>query len=302
MSEDEVYALFDSAFEDLEDEEYESALAKAAELRKARFTGALEVEALVHRAQGDLQKALSVLQEAPSQVWALQLLLGSTLCDLARYDEALEVYSRCRALENADIAAVAYNESITLSRLGRWDDVLERVPDGEEELRYPSLGLRVEALGHLQRYGEAAELSERVLAEELSIEQQSTFWLARARYAWKHAADRKPTIDFAIKSLQGDAWNREAMELLREAGGEDSRRYRLMARGRWHTPLEGEEEPPDFFRIFDVEAPTLAEAQSLAVSLEPEAVRSSVTWDKVEDFGPCPSGLGVIHAWGHFFC
>ena len=59
----------------------------------------------------------------------------------------------------------------TLSRLGRWDDVLERVPDGEEELRYPSLGLRVEALGHLQRYQEAAELSERVLVEEPSIEQ-----------------------------------------------------------------------------------------------------------------------------------
>lgn len=281
--------LFEQAIDDLERGDYSKALAKAQKMRKQRYSGAFEVEARVWLAQDQLEKALAVLQEAPVEVFILQLMRATTLSELGRYSEAREVYARARQCPGADASAVDYNEAVTLMMEGQLAAALRLCPTADDPA---CLGLRVSLLTQLGEYQQAGALARKggegpVFCEALAFE------------AWYLKGQRAEALELAERALALDSGLQKALELVRELTPCDSRRFRLTIQGTWHEPVG--KFVPQFYRNFLVEAPSQAEALERARCEEPEPVRASIGLESLEDLGEYPAGRGIIWRSGHLF-
>jgi tetratricopeptide (TPR) repeat protein len=296
---EQILALYQAAVDDLEQEDYEAALHKAASLREVGFSGAYEIEAHVHRERHDLNRALAVLRQAPPQVFVLQLLLGSTLCDLGRHQEAIAVYESARTLPNSDQQAVDFNLAISYARMAQHEQALRRCPQPDEgDMREACLSLRVGSLCQLEQWHEAAQLAQQALRSG-ALQESAPFWYALALQAWRVRANQAETLRLGLCALRAAPYHEPTERLLREALGSDSQRFRLMAHGIWHQEVDGY--LPCFYRTFFVEAPDLPSAQRLAAEQEPPEVRAGMVWQEVETMGPFPSGVGLIAVSGHLF-
>lgn len=100
----------------------DAALAIADELEAMRYSGAFEMRALALVHLGRQEEAVRTLRaglERAPTAWLLESLLGNTLSDLGRYDEAVEAFERGIGLDGADSLLFGYNHALVLDRAGK---------------------------------------------------------------------------------------------------------------------------------------------------------------------------------------
>ena len=214
------YRVYDRARQQLDDEEYAKALWWAGVLRRMRFSGAYEVEALVYREQGKLGEAAASLEEgiqfAPG-VWLLHNLLGSTYSDLGRYDDALKCYDKARKCEHSDADFISYNQSVVLKRQNRLQEALDLCP---ERSRDPGLnsrvrGFRLELLYLLKRTEEAIRLAEESLKATSQEDEPEESFVGLFLAKLTVADDPQRGLREAVACLKCDMGrNLEAQELV----------------------------------------------------------------------------------------
>jgi tetratricopeptide (TPR) repeat protein len=148
----------------------ESALKLAEQLRAQDFSGAIEVEALVHRARGKYELAAEVLEEGLADgayVWPNLLLLGSTYSDLGRLDDALTLYQQALECPGVDADWVNYNRAVALGHFEQIEEALAACPNDPTDPELMGLVdiLRLGLLNELGRQTKVIELVEFLLGE-----------------------------------------------------------------------------------------------------------------------------------------
>ena len=101
-------------------------------------TDALQVKAMIHRSRGETADAIAVLERGlqmrPNAV-GLATVYGSVLGEAGHYEEALSIFERIQAQAAQPPDGVAYNISLMLMTLGRFEDAL---PQFEARLSGPT--------------------------------------------------------------------------------------------------------------------------------------------------------------------
>jgi tetratricopeptide (TPR) repeat protein len=113
----------------------EGALRIADELRALQHSGHFELEALVHAARGDRERAIGVLESGVLQaprVWVLWQLLGNLRSDAGRHAAAHAAYEQALLSPRVDRDSVELNRAVATHRAGDARaalDLLARVAD-----------------------------------------------------------------------------------------------------------------------------------------------------------------------------
>jgi hypothetical protein len=100
-----------------------------------------------------------------------------------------------------------------------------------------------------------------------------------AAASWRLRRDRDLALAHAWKAIGLDTRQPTAAWVVRDVAhalSPTSRLMRVMIRGRWSVPVEGETEPPGFFATYDVVADTADEALAFIRPFEPEGVRDTL--------------------------
>ncbi len=312
-------ALYDEASRKLDEYKYDEALKIARKLRKLHFSGAYEIEGRVHLAEDRDEEAARVLREgvtfAPS-VWINWLLLGSSLSELSRFDEALDAYDHAAQCEKADLDLIDLNRAVIASRREDFSAALHHLDDirepEKESLRLKAISLRVDALRQLERIDEAEKLATRTLRE------------------WRHADgnENRPEIGEIALLLGKIRLARNDNRMLLRAQAIDWWRLthhdRLLSHIRELRPVRspgahyfnilvhgkiGPESPlaeigKSYVKWIQVLADTPEEGLSLHIELDPpeEAVELSIR--EANAIEPGPNDIkGVYSAgWGRIYC
>lgn len=288
--------LYDEAWERLSAHAYHDALAIARKLRKLRFSGAYEIEGRAYMALEQHDDAVRVLSEgvkiAPS-VWINWLLLGSSLSNVGRYDDALHAYDRAASCERADVDNIEVNRAVVKMRQHDQSaalDHLDRVAKYESEsARLYAVALRVTCLRELGREAEAEELGGRTLREwrnnDVENGKEAIGEIARELGTIRHARGENVML---LRAQAMDWWrathNDRLLWLIRELRPVRSPRarfYRLLVCAR--IPSGG-----GFFKNIDAVADSPEEALALYIELDPpdEGVELEIEEAKVLEERP----------------
>ncbi len=162
--------LYDEGRELVDSYAYEEALKVGRKLRKLRYSGAFEIEALAYSGLEQHEDAVRVLREglalAPA-AWPNWMLLGSCLSDLKRYSEASLAYDRAAACEGSDRTVLDFNRAIVAWRQKHYPEALRLLDNvlsyESEEFRLRVVSLRVQLFHDLGRNAEAEDLASRTL-------------------------------------------------------------------------------------------------------------------------------------------
>lgn len=193
--------LYEEAHELLDGGSYEEALKFARKLRKVRYSGAFEIEALAYSALEQYDDAVRVLREglalAPA-AWPNWMLLASTLSDLKQYDEALLAYDRAQACSGSDRNVIDYNRGIVAWRQKKPQEAL-RLFDGVLSYPDPEFGLKVVAarVGVLHDLGRDAE------AEDLGVRTLNAWVDTESEYGSEQIGATASVVT-AIRRKRGD--------------------------------------------------------------------------------------------------
>jgi tetratricopeptide (TPR) repeat protein len=273
-------------------------------LRRLRHSSGFEIMALAYLAQDKFDKAIKVLekgvQKAPS-VWLLWQLLGNCYSDHERFGEAHVCYERALKCPGVDGDSVHLNTSIALAREGRLDDALSAVERiAGEALQPAATAQKLFLFNKLGRHAEALAAGARVQEGAWRETDASSLagCLAELGVAhWKGRRDRDAAARHAWRAIQIEKRQETAAWLVREITDQRSKtaKYvRVIVCGRWHEPIEGENDPPGFFVNYDVVAEDEREALEFIRPFEPEPVRDSLTVDDAsirEDAPDEPKGV-----------
>jgi len=290
--------------------DYARAKSIGEELLRIQFSGGWEVLALVERGQGNMGAALRVLQEGvecvPS-VWSLWKLLGDTLSDLKRFDEAFSAYQNAISLGGADEASVRYNWALALARAGKADEALDQLRwthagSGPLQWRIPALVASV--LGDLRRFDEAIAACSAALAaiSDENGEGHAQLLGAKARVLLlkgDSADARAMALEAVSKRFVAEgAWVLREIAPLRSLAAKS---WRIIVKGRWPRPVDGET-AVGFFRTFELVADEPDEAMTYIRPFEPLQAGDSLKVESIECRGPAADQpKGVYWASGHIF-
>jgi tetratricopeptide (TPR) repeat protein len=125
-----AHDLMSEAFEAMNLGKPEAALKIAKKLRRMRYSGCFEIQALAYADLGDPSKAISVLREGTTKcpgVWLLWQLLGNKLSDAGRFEEAFEAYERGLSTGEPNFESLNLNYAIALLRSGQAIQARDRV-------------------------------------------------------------------------------------------------------------------------------------------------------------------------------
>ena len=309
-SQDEAERLHDRALGHLEAGELDAALGLAQELRRMRWSGAFEIEALVARRRGDLEVALRALAEgraaAPS-AWSLHQLAGIVLGEAGRTDEALAAFEAALGCEGAARGSVRYNRAVLRMRRGEAGLALA---DAEAALEaaagapfaLEALGVALEALGRLGRSEDAVSLV-RTLRASLAPDDaagkadlDAFLALALAR----NGAGAALVREHVARAVDGSSSRAELVLALQAvATGAATSRFRLALAGP--APPGADGAIAGYLRVVEVRAADEAQAIAIALELEPGSLRSSVTVEECRRLGDDAGPPAPLHASGRIW-
>jgi len=188
--------LMDDAFQALDQGEPEAAFKIAKILRRMKYFGAFEVEALACSNLGQTKQAIDALQEGTEKcpdVWQLWQLLGNYLSNEERFSEAFDAYDKGLAIDESFSPSLNLNYSIGLLRSGKPTKAKSQItlvlgaPNFEEfggSLRARIWAVNLEALRTLGKFDEAVQCFDGIKNKDYgdnSVEEVSILWTKLAR-------------------------------------------------------------------------------------------------------------------------
>lgn len=318
---DHKYAddLMKQAFEALDRGKPKAALKIAKTLKRMRYSGSFEIQALAHIDLGDLPKAIDVLREGTETcpgVWSLWQLLGNSLSDARRFDEAFEAYERGLKADDPFVESLDLNLAIALLRSGRAAEARARIgpiiraprfKELEGSLRARMLVLELEALRKLDRCNDAVAVFVSMGSENFGDDagaELSMLWLEYARSLFE-LGRRQDAEKAAVRSVRFNVRNEEALPYLREIrrapASLRTNRYRLLVRGQWiASSNDTDKTATGFFANYTVCADSEEEALGLVAELQPEEVRN-LRIEEAKFVDTIAEPKGVYSASGYVF-
>ena len=313
-SPEQAESLMNSAFELIEEEEYDEAMKIAEKLKEMRHSSNFEIRAIIYRNQGDNQKAITVLEEGVQRapkVWRLWQLLGNIYSDETCYDKAQHCYQSALKQPNVNESSVYLNSSIAYQRAKQYTAALvavERMND--KSLALKAAAQKIELLASLERFSEAIDLGVQIINSDLwsndlyEPEDLASIYSALSM-AYFNFKELNKAIDFAWKAIQTYKNNSQAAWHIREIENQyskNSKGFRIMLEGTWHFPFEDETDCPGFFTNYDVVAENEEEALLFMKRFEPEEVRSSLKITEAEVICDAPDQpKGIYSTSGYSF-
>ncbi len=312
--------LMHEAYDLIEFEEYDKALAIADRLEQLRYTGAFEIRALVYGDQADYEQAIAVLEEAVDKfpaLWRFWNMLGNYYSDMEKYDKAFEMYEAGLKCESTDFIGLQFNYALALLRQRDTDTSLAKLAKIYAHPEFKdvdtAMRLRCHALS-MSNFNCRKEFRPAIAYfEKLEINDQAKFengieW-ARVLYelAYAHANLQQEDVarDLILSALQFDKHNTELQYLLRELRNdqdyEQAQYYRIMVDGRWHGPIGDDGVVPGFLTSYDVVADSVEEAMEFIKEFEPREVRDSLSVEECEILESEPQPKGVYETNGYSF-
>ncbi len=290
--------LMRDGYDALNRNEHARALKIGRRLRRLHHSSGFEIIALAWLAQDKPAKAITVLEEGVQKaplVWLLWQLLANCYSDEERFGEAHVCYERALTCPGVDCDSVHLNVSIALTREGRFDEALPAV-DGikGEALQPAATAQKLLLLNKLGRNAEALAVG--TLVQEGTWRETDASSLAGCLAQlgvahWKGRRDRDAASRHAWRAIEIEKRQETAAWLVREIMDKRSKTaqyLRVIVCGRWHEPIEGEDDPPGFFVNYDVVADDEREALEFIRPFEPVPVRESLTVDDVSILEDAP--------------
>jgi tetratricopeptide (TPR) repeat protein len=279
----------------------EEAVAVGQELLKHRHIRGFEIIALAFQQLDRFDDAIQVLSDALSGVptsWPLWELLGNVYSDKDQYAEARNCYDRALACPNSDISSINYNFAVLLKRQGEWQEAMNVCqfitnPDMQTKLRVLQLCL----LNGLHRYQEVMDAAPALIAElaarqdigEEDGEDVARMYAELGRAQWESTKDLQTSWQNAWLALEWDRSCNSALWLVREIVNHkspQSKWFRLIIEGRWHSPVQANAAAPWFATSYEVVADSVEAAFKFAGDLEPLEVRETLRLESSEELGP----------------
>lgn len=288
----DVDALMQEADEALLDGELDRAQCAADELIAQQVPYGYEMLGRVHARRDNLPRAIAVLQEGVAKfpdAWALWIYLGELRSDHDDYDGALQAYDTALSVAGTDADCVHINAAIVHDRAGRPEDALMRLHEvigTEDETAIAAARVRAKILNELDHPIAAIAAARAGLAranEETLGDEVAPLHAAIAKASWA-IGDRDTALQEAWEALRLHP-EPSALWLVREIEAQysaQSRYFRIAVRGAWPVAFEDDDEPPGFFRRFDVVAEDEQEAMRLVARMEPEDVRATLSVHDVQ--------------------
>lgn len=288
--------LMHQALDLIEEERYGAAREIARQLEELRFSGAFEVAARAFLGEGEPELAVAELErglELAPEVWSNWQLLGNTLSDLGRYEEAAGAYGRAFACPVHDADSLHFNQTVLASRRGEPEKVLalaEAIADGE--LLLLAAPARMRALAALGRPEEAEKLGATSLAgreESGDPEAYATVAAALAELRLEQGVEKALVRDLVVKEWHLCPSSGALLGLLRRIDDQraaDSRYFRLLVAAQ--LPVPREDGAIGFFAAFHAIASSPEQALEMYLALDRRAPHAHTRIDQAEAIEPRP--------------
>lgn len=325
-----VEALYQAALAALEEMDLDLAQRLGDQLYQRGHSSAYAVLARVQRGRGELQMAITTLEEGTAEYPELHALwhqLATCYSDAERFEDAHRAYAEARR-HNPDVDPwLDLNEAVTCRCAGKLEAALRLVVGVHSDgVRVPPdvvAGLHAGLLNDLQRYDAALDVTRVALTQMRAVEERkldghafedvsvegtlARLHAEQARALWHGRQQRAAALADVARALELDRTCSAACALLRAIDGESSssgKRMRLMLRGKWHASLDGaSSNPPSFYTEGEVVADTPEEGLRYLARFEPEAVRGTLVVEEAEELDAQPGALKGVYwiAEGHTY-
>jgi len=293
--------IIERAFEAIENEDNEQAVAIGRRLQEIGHSVGYEIEALVLDEASEAAKAIEVLDRGLAALpdsWRLWELLGNINSDEARPDEAGKAYEKALACTDADPSSVRYNMALNLARSDKYDEALAAIAPidieklEEAELRLNLAAFKTSVLTQVGKFDDAIALAQSVLGKlrEDDFTEESVPHIAelhaqlgRSQAEGKEDADK--AMAHALDAIRIDQGNELALSLVRAIRNDlskDAQLFQITVKGTWHELFEGETENREFRQTFAVIADSKEQAFEMARELSPEELRKSLSLEESE--------------------
>jgi tetratricopeptide (TPR) repeat protein len=283
--------LMHQALELIEEENFAAAHEIARQLEELRYSGAFEVAARAFLGEGEPEQAVAALERglalAP-EVWSSWQLLGNTLSDLGRYDEAAAAYEKAWACPRHDADSLRFNQAVLASRRGEPEEVLALADKvGDAELRLLAVPARMRALEALGRPGEAEKLGAGSLADrdpQGDPESYAAVAAALAELRLQQGVEKALVRDLVVKEWHAHPASVALLSLLRridDRHAEDAKYYRLLVAAQLPAPRE--DGAIGFFAAFHAIASSPEEALEMYQELDRRQPHAHTRLDQAEE-------------------
>lgn len=254
--------------ESIDDGDLETAERYIAQLRERGYIGAWELQARIHTARDENDKAIKVLDQGlsmDSDDWVLWLQRGNVLSDLKRWGESADSYARARKLDGVS-SDIDYNEGLMLLRQERYDEALPLFQSAasvaDAAYKNQAVGYSAGCLASLGRVDEVPSL-----LKPHTSEAQSQGWVEVANFYIR--AGKKPKArEAALRAARLDRENSESLWCLRELNLQRSEKAHL-----WTMFVSGTEGGREFSTGYRVVAETSDQALHYAREIEAPSLK-----------------------------
>ena len=296
----DVEALIRDAYAALDDDDLGRCMELSAFLLETRHARGFEIMALALEKQDRFDEAIDILRngvQAVPDAWPLWELLGNFYSKVKEYEQAETAYVTALSCAGSNSASISYNMSVMLRHSGNPEQALAiAVHINNPELEVKVNTLKISLLNSLQRYEEAADLSNVLISEIMGLEEMgdedmkdlAQVYAELGRSIYLGTGNKQGAFENAWKSLEWERSEPTALWLVRELIGRkspDSRWFRLEVEGHWYFPLEQGKSPPKFRVTYDIVADNIEEAMMFSKHLEPPEIRESMQVKSVSDRG-----------------
>lgn len=284
---EKIESLIEEAFEALDDADTEQAIKIGQQLKKLKHSSGFEILAMAYDADDREDEAIDVLEEGVAafpKAWTLWQLLGNLYSNEDRHQDSQRCYQKALRCPDVDTDLIFINRSIAFSNDKQYVKALELVDQVTNEEHQPrAMSHRMTLLNLLERHEEAVLFGEKALASNV-WDEETTSDLATvhgefASAVWKSSRDRDRALHHAWLAIELNKSESAAAWVIRDAAALKSptaRYMNVMITGRWHEPIQDEDEAPGFFASFDVIAENETEALAFIRPFEPASVRDSL--------------------------
>lgn len=322
MPQENLENLMSDAFQLLENGEPQMALEAGEKLERLRYSGGFEIQALAYAELGKKKKAIKALErgleEAPD-IWVLWQLLGNYYSDEGQMEKAWDAFDNGLQTEQTDRVSLLYNYAAALGSAHQYDKALQKISeiqqdehfpdDTEEDLYLLIQHLRLSLLNNLRQYQDAiklyAQLEDTVVRHEKDCPSELSCIYAEVGKTFLNLADQAKAKTYLKKAVERDNQNEIAHWLHREIYGDKdykkAKYYRIVVQGKWHEPVKGEEELPEFFATYEVVADNEEEALEIIKFFEPIPTHDSLKIKSAKTLKSRSQPKGVYQHHGYSF-